>query len=343
MINELYFNKIHLKHIVPKKKKSVLRSRPPLARMMRIHEELKENRLPNATRLSKLFETSTKTITRDIAFMRDQMDLPIEWDPIANGYHYTGYVDGFPTLQVTEGELFALLVAQKSLEAYRGTPFQEPLEAAMRKLSDGLKDKVFISLDRLDASVSFKSAGVSNADLEIFQFVTRAVAREQELEFQYKKVGDKRWNLRKVQPWHICCVENQWYVVCWDKVRKGTRTFALVRMRNPALTDVTFKRPGDFDIQQHLKDAFGVFVGETKHKVRVEFDAWAAELIQEKDWHAAQEIKALDGGGIEFRIELADLFEIERWILGWGSHAKVLAPAKLKNSIRKHAEGILNS
>ena len=101
-------------------------------------------------RLSKLLETSTKTINRDIAFMRDQMDLPIAWDAVANGYHYDGYVDGFPTLQVTEGELFALLVAQKALEPYKGTPFQEPLEAALQKLSDGLKDKVFMSLDRLD-------------------------------------------------------------------------------------------------------------------------------------------------------------------------------------------------
>ena len=311
--------------------------------MMRIHEELQENRLPNATRLSKLLETSTKTINRDIAFMRDQLNLPIAWDAVANGYHYDGYVDGFPTVQVTEGELFALLVAQKALEPYKGTPFQEPLEAALQKLSDGLKDKVFISLDRLDTPISFKSAGVSNADLEIFQFVTRAVAQERELEFQYKKVGDQRWNLRNVQPWHICCVENQWYLVCWDKVQKATRTFALVRMRNAKLTGTHFKRPKDFDIRKHLKDAFGVFVGETKHQVRIEFDAWAAELIQEKDWHPAQAIRQKDDGTAEFRIELADLFEIERWILSWGSHAKVLAPAKLKNSIRKHAEEILKN
>ena len=101
-----------------------------------------------------------------------------------------------------------------------------------------------------------------------------------------------------------------------------------------------FKRPKHFDIQQHLKNAFGVFVSKTKHKVKVQFDQWAAQLIQEKNWHPAQQITALDGGGIEFHIELADLFEIERWILSWGSHAKVLGPAKLKNSIRKHAEAI---
>lgn len=328
---------------MPKEARSAPVSRPPLARMIRIHEELQSHRLPNATTLSKLLETSTKTINRDIAFMRDQLGLPVDWDAQANGYRYTGHVDGFPTVQVSEGELFALLVAQKALEPYKGTPFHEPLESALRKLSDGLKDKVFISLDRLDTPVSFKSAGISNADLDTFQVVTRAVAQEKELHFEYKNLGSARWQKRRTQPIHLCCVENQWYVVCHDLNREALRTFALVRMRKLMLPGKRFKRPEDFDIRQHLKDAFGVFVGEARHKVRVEFDEWAAQLIQEKDWHPAQEIRELDGGRIEFRIELADLFEIERWILGWGSHAKVLAPAKLKNSIRKQAEEILKN
>ena len=71
------------------------------------------------------------------------------------------------------------------------------------------------------------------------------------------------------------------------------------------------------------------------------FDSWAAQLIQEKNWHPAQAIETLDDGCVEFRIELADLFEIERWILSWGSHAKVLAPPELKNRIREHAQAIL--
>jgi len=326
---------------MPKKFRLMPSSRPPLARMLRIHDELQENRLPNATTLSKLLETSTKTINRDISFMRDQLGLPVEWDAQSNGYWYTSYVDGFPTVQVSEGELFALLVAQKALEPYKGTPFQEPLESALKKLSDGLKDKIFISLDHLDTPVSFKSAGISNADSETFQFITRAVAQEKELHFEYKNLGSTRYQKRSTQPIHICCVENQWYLVCWDLGRKAMRTFALVRMRKLMLPGKSFKRPKDFNIQQHLKDAFGIFVGETKYKVRVEFDAWASQLIQEKDWHPAQTIKELEGGRIEFQIELADLFEIERWILSWGSHAKVLGPAKLKNSIRKHAEAIL--
>jgi proteasome accessory factor B len=309
--------------------------------MLRIHEELQESRLPNATNLSKLLETSTKTINRDIAYMRDQLGLPVQWDPQANGYLYTSDVDAFPTVQISEGELFALLVAQRALEPYKGTPFQAPLESALQKLSQGLKDKVLISLDRIDTPVSFKSAGISNADLETFQVITRAVAQQQELHFEYKNLGNKRYQKRRTQPLHLCCVENQWYVVCQDLNRDALRTFALVRMRKLMLPGKYFKRPKDFDIQKHLKNAFGVFVGETKYKVRVQFDSWAAQLIQEKAWHPTQHIKALQEGRIEFSIELADLFEIERWILSWGSHAKVIGPAKLKNSIRKHAQAII--
>jgi proteasome accessory factor B len=310
--------------------------------MIRIHDDLKAGRLPNATILSKRLETSTKTINRDIAYMRDQLGLPIEWDAQSNGYRYTGHVDSFPLLQVSEGELFALLVARKALEPYRGTPYEAPLESAMAKISSGLRDKVFISLDRIDNPVSFKPSGVAVPDVEVFQIVNRALVRSEELEFEYKNLGASRWLKRRVRPWHLLCVDGQWYVVCRDLKREAKRTFALVRMRRLALTGTAFDPPEDFDIREHLKDSFGIFVGGKRVKVRIEFDAWAAQLVREREWHPAQKIRELDDGRVEFRIELGDLFEIERWVLGWGSHAKVLAPAKLRDSIRRHAEGMLD-
>lgn len=52
-------------------------SRPPLERMLRIHGELQHGVLINFTKLMKTLEVSRKTIVRDIAFMRDRLDLPI--------------------------------------------------------------------------------------------------------------------------------------------------------------------------------------------------------------------------------------------------------------------------
>jgi predicted DNA-binding transcriptional regulator YafY len=95
-------------------------SRPPLERMLRIHEELRRGALVNCTMLMHALEVSRKTVVRDIAFMRDRLELPIEFDSGIQAYRYTEKVSAFPTVNVTEGELLALLVAQRALEQYRG-------------------------------------------------------------------------------------------------------------------------------------------------------------------------------------------------------------------------------
>ncbi|MGJ3243360.1 MAG: helix-turn-helix transcriptional regulator [Opitutales bacterium] len=326
---------------MPAKRQAPL-SRPPLTRMVRIHRALKGDSSPNATQLARQLETSTKTIHRDIATMRDQLGLPIEWDAQENGYFYAKDVDAFPLVQVTEGELFALLVAQKAIEPYRDTPFHEPLRQALEKLSDSLKETMFLSLDRLEAPISFKPTGVSTAAIETFQLVTRALTEQVRLKFEYKGLTSNRWMKRHIDPYHLGCVADEWYLIGYDHLRKAMRTFALVRMRQPVPTGENFQKPADFDIRKHLKDAFGVFVTGKKHKIRIHFDAFAARLIREKTWHPQQELIDQPDGAVEFRIELADLFEIERWILSWGSHATVLAPVALRKSVRGHAQAILD-
>ena len=46
-------------------------SRPPLERMLFIHEELKRGAFVNCTKLAGRLEVSPKTIMRDLAFMRE--------------------------------------------------------------------------------------------------------------------------------------------------------------------------------------------------------------------------------------------------------------------------------
>ncbi len=312
-----------------------------MARMMRIHDSLKRDTFPNSNGLARDLEVTAKTIHRDVEFMRDQLSLPIEWDPYKNGYYYSEAVNAFPTVEVSEGELFALLVAQKSLAVYRNTPYEKPLANAFRKISASLQDRLYFPLDAMETAISFKSVGLSTVELETFQIVSRAVVTEQELEFEYRGFTDKRFKKRRIQPWHICCIDNQWYLIGYDLMRKAKRTFLLVRMKGLRLTGDAFKRPGDFDIREHLKSSFGVFTGAEPVEVRVEFRGKAARLVQEKTWHPTQEIKDLGGGRIEYSVLLGDLFEIERWILGWGGEARVLAPRRLQTSIRKQAEAIL--
>ena len=117
---------------------------------MRIHADIASGSYPNATMLAREMEVSTKSIQRDLEFMRDRMNLPLEYDGSRFGYFYTEPVSAFPTLQITEGELVALLIAEKALEQYRGTNFEKPLVSALKKMASQLPDTVSFNIAEWD-------------------------------------------------------------------------------------------------------------------------------------------------------------------------------------------------
>jgi proteasome accessory factor B len=308
--------------------------------MMRIHGQLKAGDFPNCRKIADDLEVSSKTIQRDIDFMRDRLGLPIEYDPLRFGFYYTEEVASFPSIEVSEGEVAALFVAQKALAQYKGTPFERPLRSAFRKIADSLKDRVSFSWSDLEEAISFHSAGASVADLELFERVSQAVLRSVELEFDYRKLNSKGYEPRRVRPLHIASLENQWYVFAEDLERKDLRTFALPRMRNVHLTNTTFRRPANFSIAKVLSGSFGVFEGGKKHRIKLQFDAFAARLVSERTWHESQKFREAKDGSATLELELGSLEEIQRWVLSWGSHVRVLAPDALAARVREEAGAI---
>ncbi len=309
-------------------------SRPPLERMLRIHEELRRNALTNCTKLMRMFEVSRKTIVRDIAFMRDRLDLPIEYDAPLHAYRYTHPVSAFPTVQVTEGELMALLVARRALEQYEGTPFHRQLTIAFEKLTGGLKDRITFSPAEELRAVSFKNVGLGKADLAVFNTLSAAVLKQQEVEFDYRKSGDTKDARRRVQPYHLSHRENLWYLIGLDLERQALRTFALPRIRSATATKHTFRRPADFSPERFFANALGVLGGTGNYQVKIHFSPQVSDRVRERVWHDSQEMRDLPDGGVEVSMRLGALPEIESWILGWGRDAVAIAPPELRERIR---------
>lgn len=307
---------------------------------MRVHSELKSGAFPNCRKLAVELEVSPKTIQRDIDFMRDQLGLPIEYNPLEFGFYYTEAVAGFPSIEVSEGEIAALFVAQKALAQYKGTPFERPLHTAFQKITDGLKDKISFSWTDLDEVISFRSAGASIGDLELFEALSQAVLRSLEVTFEYRKLASRAHEERRVRPYHVASIENQWYLFAFDLARKQLRTFALPRIRELKLTGERFRRPADFSVAGVLSESFGVFSSAGKFKIRLEFDPFAARLVAERTWHESQRLRPLRNGALILEMNLGSLEEIERWILSWGNHVRVLQPAKLAGRIRDTARQI---
>lgn len=308
--------------------------------MLRIHDELRRGALTNCTKLMKVLEVSRKTIVRDIAFMRDRLDLPIEYDVLIQAYRYTQPVTAFPTVNVTEGELLALLVAQRALEQYRGTPFHRQLEVAFGKLAGGLRDRIsFSPADELRA-VSFKNIGLGKTDLTVFNTLSGAVLKQLEVTFAYRKPGDAKKSTRRVRPYHLANRENLWYLVGFDLERAALRTYALPRIADAVVTQTAFTRPADFSPEKFFANALGVLGGSGDYHVVVRFAPAVADRVREREWHESQEMKELPGGALELRLRLGALTEIEQWILGWGANAEVIEPAELRANLKATAKAL---
>ncbi len=315
-----------------------LLTRPPLDRMQQIFQKLKSGRHPNRLYLAREIEVTTKTIQRDIDFMRDRLKLPIAYNKTEGGYEFTEKMENFPMVELSEAELVSVYMAEKALAQYKGTPFEQPLRNAFEKLTSSLAGKITLSWSDMDALVSFKSYENTSVDLNTFQTVSEAVRKGVVLDFEYKKLNSSNFEKRRIEPYHLASIQNQWYCFGHDAKRGDIRTFLLARMRQAKATTITFARPAKFSIKDHLKGAFGVFTAKGNYNIRIRFDKFASQLVRERAWHPSQSIQELTNGELEFRLTLNSLAEIEPWVLSWGSHARVLRPTELIKRLRSVGE-----
>ena len=316
-------------------------SRVALWRVLEIHKIVLTGRHPNCSTLAKEIEVTPKTIQRDVSFMRDQLGLPLEYDPLKHGYHYTQPVHEFPMLHLSRNDLVALFLARHALEPLRGTRLERMLSESFSKIAEACPGEISIEWHELDEAFSVKASGVLPADVTLFGDLLDAVRACREVSFDYHKLTGSKPEQRTVHPYHVGQIEHGWYLLAYDPARKAVRTFALQRITNLSLLKTKFVRDPRFNARDHLGGGFGVwsYAEEEKrtHEVHIRFEGYAARVVAERQWHSTQAIRKLkaDGSVIEFQADLSGLEEITRWVLSWGSKAQVLGPPELKQRVRE--------
>lgn len=309
--------------------------------MLRIHQAIQAGGYPNAAQLALELEVSSKSIHRDLDFMRDRLQLPLEYEPRRGGYYYTEEVSAFPTVQITEGELFALVVAERALHQYRGTSFEKPLLSAIKKMQQSLPETISLNLADIDQTISFRTRAEPLVDLRIFDLLAKATTARQQLELTYRKPGQQQAEPRLVDPYHLANINGEWFLFAYDHLRKDIRTFVPARIKAARRTGKTFVPSRQFSLDQRLRDSFGVQSGQGKFPVVIRFDAQVADYIREKRWHESQQLRELPAGALELRLQLSGLEEVERWVLSWGGNAKVVRPLELASAVRRAAKRML--
>ena len=128
-------------------------------------------------------------------------------------------------------------------------------------------------------------------------------------------------------------VNNALYVVGHDHLRNDMRVFAVDRIRSVSLTNRRFEIPEDFDFEAFTRTAFNTIWGETQ-EVKIRFSSSQAPYIRERTWHPSQKIETEPDGSIILTLQVADLWEVKFWLIGFGVEAEVLERAELRDEVK---------
>jgi predicted DNA-binding transcriptional regulator YafY len=312
-----------------------------LERLLEIDALLRSNTRQTADSLAQALEVSERTIRNDLAFLRDRYGAPLEFSK-ARGFYYSDPEWRLPTITLTQGELFALTLGARMLEAYAGSAYATDLRSAISRIAERLPEQSWVDLQQVaDERILFRSGAVIDLDAEIWHGLETACRTHKTVQMIYYTASRDSTSERKLDPYvlHIYRGTNP-YVIGFCHRRQEIRWFRVDRIKSMTVLGESFVPNPSFDAKDHLEMIFQHEAGGVPQPVAIWFDAKTAPYVRERRWHPSQEIQEHLDGSMTLHMTVRGLNDLKRWVLGYGKGAIVKAPPELVEMVSEEVKGM---
>lgn len=265
--------------------------RQQLERIMAIDRSIRNEEYPNADRLGEMLEVSRRVIFNDRDFMINRLGAPIEYDRMRGGWFYADKTWVLPGMIVTEGELLAFFLSVEISRRFLGSSLEPSLRSAVEKISKGVKGPVSVDLETLRSHFTFSAPTLISANEQTLLDIHHAINTNQCIWMRYFTASRGMDTERTIEPYHLCNIRGDWYVIAFDRLRNEFRNFLVARIEEWKLLPEKYKRNLNFSIADWMGSAFQAERGEELTEVSIKFDARTARYIRERKWHATQRIE----------------------------------------------------
>lgn len=291
--------------------------------------------------LLEALEVSPATLKRDLQYLRERMDAPIEYDALANGYRFgqqwRGQQHELPGVWFNEKELHALLTMHQLLSGLdENGILSRHLQPMFDKLT-GMLGTDAAEAKEMTRRVKLISTARRRVASEYFETVGSAVVQRQKLRISYRKRGKGGGTVgsRVLSPQRLVHYRNTWYLDAWCHQSEGLRRFALDAMEAAELLDEKAKPVALKALESELDQGYGIFAGGQTQQARLVFSAEAAAWVSREEWHASQQSEWLADGRWQLEVPYVDATELLMDLLRHAGQVEVLAPPALRQAYAK--------
>ncbi len=285
--------------------------------------------------IAERFDITTRQARRDIAAI-DEAGYVIE--PVTvRGKTGVRLERGQPgALRLSLSERYALLAIRRVFDVLDGTPFAEDVRSIYDKVTASMPRDADDPEAYLDRFVYLPDGGTKRYDDhdEILDALLTGVLRTRRVRCTYRSA---RGNSRSgaLSPYAIVLYRHGLYIVGEMDDGSGVRVFAAERFTEAEwLKGEAFYRPEDFTLESYFEGAFGVFTGGDEQTVVCELSPEVAHLVEHRQWHPTQKVTKAEGGWLRVSFEVSNLTQVRHWLVGWGTHVRVVQPEALAKEVR---------
>ena len=307
-------------------------------RLLAIVLELQARGRQRAEDLAATFETSKRTIYRDMLAL-GEAGVPLVSIPGLGYSLMEGYF--LPPLSFSSEEATMLLLGSGVMALSFDAQYREAAQAAGRKIAGALPETLREEVQYLQNAIRFVASSSPTESQEKLQQLRRAIIERITVRFVYharygSSHAQQEPQTREADPYGLVHINQTWHLSAYCHLRQAMRIFRLDRMETLELLPRTFNRSGLRWSEPRKRNEPGGII------VRVLFDHEVTRWVREsRSFYTIQEEETPEGLLVTLNVRQEN--EPLNWLLSWGSHVRVLEPKTLRARLADEAQAMVRN
>ncbi|MFO1375797.1 MAG: WYL domain-containing protein [Steroidobacteraceae bacterium] len=279
------------------------------------------------------FEYSRASFKRDLDYLRDRLNMPVEWSTSKQAYVVAPgtVLEELPGVWFSAAEVQGLLTIEHLLESLGSAPLAAQLAPARRRLEQ-LIDAGH-EHDELRRRIRVLPMAGRPVDAGVFETLSVAVLGRRRVVITHLNRASGETMEREVSPQRLVHYRYNWYLDAYCHLRHDIRSFAVDAIRGARLLDARAVEIEDARLDAVLRAGYGIFSGEATDTAVLRFSPAAARWVAHETWHSRQQGRFEADGSYRLELPYSHPAELVMDILRHGAEVEVLAPPELRERV----------